>query len=270
MDTENEQESGRALHAMNPVGRFSDRAEAYRQFRPSYPAEALEAILDGLGDPTRLTAADVGAGTGISTNLLAERGLQVIAIEPNAAMRAAVAVHPRVRVVDGTAERTGLPSHHVDLALAAQSFHWFEPEEALKELHRVLRPNGRLAVLWNERDLTDPVTAMYADALVRASNRAPEERWHLRPEELYASRLFSAAWERTFRNAQELDAEGLIGRAMSASYIPSEGTAHQELIRSLRELASRFARRDGKITLVYRTVLSMSESVAPMRACGEP
>src|SRR5262245_7940094 len=94
------------LAGMDPIGRFTDRVADYVKHRPSYPAAAIDAMLRGLGDPTRLTAADLGAGTGIASRLLANRGLRVIAIEPNPAMRAAASPHPRVEWREGTGEST--------------------------------------------------------------------------------------------------------------------------------------------------------------------
>lgn len=255
------QPHSRALYTLNPTGRFSDRAEAYRRFRPSYPAGAIDAMLDGLGNPRTLRAADIGAGTGISSRLLADRGVRVHAVEPNKAMRDAADPHSNVTFVDGAAETTGLESHAFDLVLAAQAFHWFRPEESLREFHRILKPAGRLAVMWNERDLTDPLTAVYSDVISRASNRAPEEKWHIRPEELYVSQLFATAWERTFVYEQSLDAEGLVGRAISASYVPTDGEARATVEKELRAAHARFARADGTVRLVYRTILYLSQPI---------
>ncbi|MGA9419931.1 MAG: class I SAM-dependent methyltransferase, partial [Candidatus Cybelea sp.] len=139
---------------MDPTARFGTRAQAYAAFRPSYPAGAIDAALDGLGDPNTLTIADVGAGTGISSRLFAERGVTVIAIEPNARMRAAAEQHPRVSWRDGTAERTNLPSGSVDAVVACQAFHWFVPNEAFGEFRRIAR--RRAAILQYERDERDP------------------------------------------------------------------------------------------------------------------
>lgn len=86
---------------MNPLSRFSDRAADYAKHRPSYPTPAIDAILEGFGEPPQLVAADIGAGTGISSRLLAERGVRVIAIEPNAAMREAASPHPLVEFREG-------------------------------------------------------------------------------------------------------------------------------------------------------------------------
>lgn len=251
--------SDRALYELNPTGRFTDRADTYRRHRPSYPAAAIDAMLAGLGAPSSLEAADIGAGTGISSRLLAERGARVHAVEPNQAMREAAGPHPLVRYLPGTAEETGLPDRSVNLVLAAQAFHWFRPEPSLREFHRILKPNGRLAVMWNERDLTDPLTAVYSDLAQGAARRDPVEKWHLRPEELYISRLFTTSWEQTFSNSQELDAEGLIGRALSASYVPTGGPDHEALVKGLRGAFDRYKDASGKVRLVYRTILYLSE-----------
>src|SRR4051794_36145806 len=125
------------------VGRFSDRAADYVRYRPTYPAEAAQAILDGLGPPGRIVAADVGAGTGISARLLGERGGRVIAVEPGEGMRRAAAPHPNVAWMAGRAEATGLCSQAVDLVLCAQSFHWFRTADALPEFARVLKERRR-------------------------------------------------------------------------------------------------------------------------------
>src|SRR5262245_64002535 len=163
------------LHEMNPTGRFTDRAADYVKYRPGYPGAAIDAILAGLGHPAVLLAADVGAGTGISSRALAERGVRVTAIEPNAAMRGAAEPHPRVEWQDGTAEATGLPGGSMDLVVCAQAFHWVRQDEALREFARVLRQAGRLAILWNERDRSDPLMTAYREAIRAVGGEHPAE-----------------------------------------------------------------------------------------------
>src|SRR4051812_29902068 len=136
------------LFQMNPTERFSDRARDYVRFRPSYPSEAIDEVLRGL--PAGIVCADVGAGTGISARLVADRGVKVIAVEPNAAMRGAATPHELVEWRAGTAEATGLGTAAVDLVVCAQAFHWFDPARALEEFHRILRPGGRVALMWND------------------------------------------------------------------------------------------------------------------------
>ena len=128
----------------NSINRFDSRAQAYAEFRPSYPPEAIDSALDGLGDPLALTIADVGAGTGISARLFARRVAAVIAIEPNVRMRAAAEPHPRVQWREGTAEKTGLEDRSVDAVVACQAFHWFATLPAMLEFRRVARRRAAL------------------------------------------------------------------------------------------------------------------------------
>ena len=239
------------LHAMAPTERFSDRAEDYARFRPDYPAAAIDHVLAGLGDPHALAAADIGAGTGISTRQLAARGVRVIAVEPNAEMRAAAEPHPRVTWQDGVGEATGLPDACVDLVLSAQAFHWFRQDEAVAELRRILRPRGRLALVWNSRDRGDPLTLDYVDALHRAHGEHAVERRAFGPAVVGAGG-FTDPERAEFPHAQSLDRAGLHGRALSASYIPKGGAAHAEMDRRLDALFDEH-QVDGVVTMRYRT-----------------
>jgi SAM-dependent methyltransferase len=246
------------LHQLDTVGRFSDRAADYVRYRPTYPAAAIDAILDGLGPPGRVIAADIGAGTGISARLLADRGVRVIAVEPGEAMRLAATRHERVSWIAGTAESTGLQSDTFDLVLAAQSFHWFKPLDALREFARVLKPRGRLAIVWNRRSTTDPLTVGYRQAILDVGGEITAERMPFDPGVVAASGAFAGPERRAFANQQRLDLEGLIGRARSASYVPKEGPDGERLIALLRDLYDRHRRDDGSVALVYETEVYLS------------
>ncbi len=241
------------LHAMNPLDRFSDRAVNYARYRPSYPTAAIDAILEGLGNPSELVAADIGAGTGISSRLLAERGVRVVAIEPNAAMREAAEPHPLVEFQDGSAEATNLPNASVDLVTCFQAFHWFNPEPTLLEFHRILKPSGRLAVVWNDREQNDELTQSYTRLVKIASNNHPAESRMVSADPLLENPLFPDVCCHTFINRQELNLDGLIGRAMSVSYLPREGEAQQQLIAGLKELHNRHCNENGFVYMTYRT-----------------
>jgi len=244
----------RPLWEQDPTGRFSSRARDYARARPDYPREAVAGILDGLGVASAL-AADVGAGTGIASRLLAEAGASVLAIEPNAAMRAAFTSHPRVVLHEGTAEATGLPDAHVDVVVCAQSFHWFEPVTALREFRRILRPGGRLALVWNERDDRDRFTGGYSTLVRRAVGGDPTEARREGLAERLVAAGFSEIREMAFAHRQGLTAHDLVARADSASYVPRGGPAREELVAALHELHERFADPDGRAWLVYRTLL---------------
>lgn len=246
------------LASMDPTGRFRDRAADYRRYRPGYPAAAIDAVLAGLGNPIDRIAADVGAGTGISARLLAARGVTVIAIEPNAEMWDAAEPAPGVRWQSGTAESTGLSAAAVSLVLCAQSFHWFRARPALEEFHRILSPGGRLALMWNNRDRTDPLTEGYIDAIHQVQGEHPAEMRPFDPEIVSRSGRFSPATLSWFPNQQRVDREGLPGRAISASYVPKEGPRFARLKQLLAELWERHRDADGLVTLRYRTKLAVA------------
>ena len=247
------------LSAMDPTGRFSDRAEDYRRFRPDYPAAALDAILAGAGDPARLVAADVGAGTGISAHQLAARGVRVIALEPNAAMRAAALPHDRIEWRDGAAEATGLAVGSVGLVLCAQAFHWFRAREAVAEFHRVLAPGGRLALMWNSRDRQDPLTRGYVEAIHAVGGEHPAELRPFDRDVIAADGLFTPVRELRFPHHQILDREGLIGRATSASYVPRDGDRLARLRALLTTLWERERDARGLVTMRYVTEVFLAE-----------
>jgi SAM-dependent methyltransferase len=244
------------------AARFLGRVEDYVRYRPSYPPASIDMLLDGLGDPGLLTIADVGAGTGISSRLLAARGARVIAIEPNPEMRAAAAA-PRVEVRDATAEHTGLATASVDVVTAFQAFHWFATPTATAEFGRVLRPGGRVALVWNVRNDDDAFTKAYgeiadlnSDAAARAGQRSED------PD--LASLLGAGGLENLrateFESAQRLDLQSLLGRARSASYVPREGPEYEAIVRALSALYERFVDAGGTVTLVYRTHVHLADT----------
>ena len=184
--------------------------------------------------------------------------MQVIAIEPNAEMRAAAAAHSGVTWRAVTAEATGLPEASVDLVLVAQAFHWFRQRAAIAEFHRVLRPRGRLALLWNHRDDTDPFTRGYIEAIHAVDGEHPAERRHIDPGVIEGAGLFTVPTLTTFPHAQELDREGVIGRATSASYVPREGPAFEELRRLLMALFDAHHDANGRVQMRYMTLLHLA------------
>ncbi|BBX71724.1 class I SAM-dependent methyltransferase [Mycolicibacterium psychrotolerans] len=128
---------------------FGAEAAAYERGRPSYPPEAIDWLLP----PGAHTVLDLGAGTGKLTTRLVERGLDVVAVDPIPEMLELLSGSlPDTPALLGTAEDIPLADDSVDAVLVAQAWHWFDPERALKEVARVLRPGGRLGLVWNNRD----------------------------------------------------------------------------------------------------------------------
>lgn len=239
--------------------RFSIRADDYRAARPSYPTATIDAMLAGLGSPNALAAADLGAGTGIMTRLLAERGVRVFAVEPNAAMRDAGVRHTRgsrAQWIDATAESTTLPTASVGLVVAAQAYHWFDHARACAEAGRVLRPHGRLALVWNEGDQASPLVAGYY-TLVRAASLEAMSSYEAQARAPTALAPFDAAAARSHvaRHAHELTSDMLVARARSASYVPASGPEWHRLEAQLRDLHARHADQQGRAQFWYRSLL---------------
>ena len=132
---------------------FGAQASAYERGRPSYPPDAVDWLLaTGTGPPVR-NVLDLGAGTGKLTSRLVERGLKVVAVDPIAEMLDVLRESlPDTPALLGSAEQIPLDDDTVDAVLVAQAWHWFDPERAVAEVVRVLRPGGRLGLLWNVRD----------------------------------------------------------------------------------------------------------------------
>ncbi len=131
---------------------FGAEAAAYERGRPSYPPEAIDWLLADAGGTVH-DVLDLGAGTGKLTTRLVERGLDVIAVDPIAEMLELLSTSlPDTPALLGTAEEIPLPDDSVDAVLVAQAWHWFDPARAVEEVARVLRPGGRLGLVWNNRD----------------------------------------------------------------------------------------------------------------------
>lgn len=245
------------LHRDDPTGRFSSRAEAYARYRPDYAASAIDAVLDRLPAPV---VADIGAGTGISSRQLADRGAFVYAVEPNEEMRGMIALHPRIEPVAAQAESLPFDDGAIDLVTAFQAFHWFEPARALREARRVLRPGGRIALVWNERhDERDDYTAAWRVLVRSASGNHPAEARIDTARAFLDTTLFANVRALSFPHEQRMDWEGVVGRLRSMSYVPPWGAAWEELVAAMRALHARWADERGTVSLALETKVYLGE-----------
>jgi SAM-dependent methyltransferase len=205
---------------IHPTARgFATAAEVYEQARPDYPADALDYILEVLELEPGAHVVDVGAGTGKFARQLVARGLRVTGVEPITEMREVFERVVDADVVEGTAEAIPLDDGAADAVTAAQAFHWFDPDRALPELRRVLRPRGGVALIWNVRDESHPLHQAYAETIrPHKGDVYPSGGSHPGGNPL-ASPLFTDLEERTFPHLQLMDADGLVARAASVSFI---------------------------------------------------
>lgn len=246
------------------VERFSNRVETYVKYRPSYPPEVLGLFRDGMGLTPESVVADIGSGTGISARVFLEHGNTVYGVEPSGPMRAAaeefLAAFSDFHSVEGTAEHTGLPDDSVDFVIAAQAFHWFEPVGTHAEFSRILKPGGHVALIWNERQLdTTPFLREYEQFLLKFANDYTKVR-----HENVTQNSLKAFFQKDFRtagfsNSQSLDFDGLLGRVLSSSYMPTESDqSFPQMKDDLRVLVANHA-ENGKIELLYNTAVHYTQ-----------
>jgi ubiquinone/menaquinone biosynthesis C-methylase UbiE len=199
------------MRAMERARAFGAFADSYERGRPGYPAEAIAWLL---GDEP-LDVLDLGAGTGKLSRALAAADHRVTAVEPDTGMLAVLRrTSPQVAALEGSAEDIPLPAASVDAVTSGQAFHWFDPERALPEIARVLRPAGVLGLLWNMRDENVPWQAALNEAL-----RA--ERREIYSHERMIATLggFGEAEYATFPYSQPIDRATLLEAIQSRSYV---------------------------------------------------
>ncbi len=240
---------------------FSGRTIEYAKFRANYPSEALEMILTGLGKSEQLIIADVGAGTGIASRQLGNRGARVIAIEPNKQMRNAATSHPQVEFYDATAERTSLNNNQVNLVTCFSSFHWFNSPATLSEFHRILKPSGRLAVVFNQWSDEDDFSQNYQLMIENASKYCPRVVDRLEVQSLDNSILFTQTQHQEFLHYQKLDRLGLISLARSQGYLWLSGPKYEQFLVNLNRLYQDCKRKDGTVNLIYKTQVYLAEKL---------
>jgi SAM-dependent methyltransferase len=231
------------IHPAAKAG-FARSADAYERSRPGYPDDAIEHVRSHL--PARAAVLDLAAGTGKLARPLLAAGLEVLAVEPVAEMRAALPAG--VRALEGTAESIPLADSSVDAVTVGQAFHWFDGDRALAEIHRVLRPRGVLALIWNRRVEEHPTNRRVTELLAPYRAGVPTHRHDAWRSAFDQTELFGPLEERPFANEQVLDADGLEGRIGSISFI----AALEEPERSLVLERARGLAGAGTVVMPYR------------------
>jgi SAM-dependent methyltransferase len=236
--------------------RFSNRAELYLKYRPTYPDSLLQLLEKEAGFSQGTRIADIGSGTGFSSELLLKHGCKVFGVEPNDAMRQIAEQYlqhySEFVSQKGTASNTHLPDQSVDGILCAQSFHWFHDSATLQEFQRIARPGAKLAIIWYDRDEAHPFQQAYQELIDRfAIDYQLISHKQISDEEINAFFGHSGYQKFIVPHEQRLDLDGLIGRTLSCSYMPNEHAMNYvEMLEAVRSLFSRFE-EDGILIFAY-------------------
>ncbi|HRA65223.1 MAG TPA: class I SAM-dependent methyltransferase [Caldilinea sp.] len=240
---------------VDTVKRFDNRVESYVRSRPHYPYAVLACLVEEYGLGPISIVADVGAGTGLLTRLLLIAGCTVQAVEPNERMRLAAAAllggHPGYHSVAGTAEATSLPARSVDFVTAGQAFHWFDPPTARQEFQRILRPGGRVALVWNaRREQGSPFLDGYQAIIARFGLDYTQVDHARVVDATTLAGFFGAAGyrEHAFVNLQALDLLAVIDRLSSTSYMPApDHPTYPAMVAAIETLFAAAAQHDRVI-----------------------
>ncbi|WP_166219348.1 class I SAM-dependent methyltransferase [Pseudomonas atagonensis] len=236
---------------------YKTAVDTYVKGRPDYPPQVSDWLTTTLGLDNRKTVIDLGAGTGKFTGRLVATGAQVIAVEPVAQMLEKLsAVFPQVLAVSGTATDLPLPDASVDVVICAQAFHWFASEAALSEIARVLKPGGKLGLIWNLRD-TQVEWVPKLDAIVNALEGDTPRYYTGEWRKAFPHPAFGTLQVQRFHHGHTGSAEDVIfNRVRSTSFIAALPDAQREKIdQQIRALIASEPQLRGRdvVTVPYET-----------------
>jgi len=239
------------------VARFTGRVEEYAKYRPGYPEQILSLLENKIGFDESKDFADVGCGTGRLSRLFLTNGNLVFGVEPNKEMRLMseklLSKFINFISVDGTAEVTKLATNSVDVISVGQAFHWFDLKKTKKEFKRVLRKDGHVVIVWNERTNSSQVMKA-VNKILKSLNQEHEEA----EKNLVDKNLLSTFYgvekvgSSSIPNYQMLDLAGLKGRIQSISYMPESGIEHKRVMDEIKDVFEKH-NNGGMVKIEYTT-----------------
>jgi SAM-dependent methyltransferase len=240
--------------------RFSSRVENYVRFRPGYPKEILDLIEAECALTKSSVIADIGSGTGKLAELFLTNGNPVYGVEPNREMREAgerlLKGFPNFTSIAATAEDTTLPRGSADFVTAGQAFHWFDRDRCRNEFIRILKPNGWIVLIWNDRQTAINAFLAEYEKLLKTYSTDYSKVDHKQIDDDVVLGFFGyAPAKKAIPSSQEFDFDGLKGRLLSSSYAPeAEQPGHHEMLRDLETIFATH-QKNGRVQFIYDTVV---------------
>lgn len=244
---------------MKTTERFSNRVANYVKYRPGYPAIVIDKLRERGVLQNGDVIADIGSGTGLSAKIFLETGFEVFGVEPNKEMREAgetfLENSEKFHSVDGTAEATTLLENSVDVIVAGQAFHWFDVEKTKKEFQRILKNDGNVVLIWNDRrtDSTEFLRA-YEDFLKTFGTDYETVNHKNVDEKIFDAFFGKGEWQEfSVENFQDFTFEGLKGRLFSSSYVlPEDHPGSKNMLEALEKIFMRY-RENNTVRFEYDT-----------------
>lgn len=242
-----------------PTERFTETVQNYLNYRPSYPPELLQLLINECGLTKNSIIADIGSGTGFLAKLFLDYGNSVFGVEPNEAMRLAgenyLKNYPNFHSIIGTAEATTLKNHSADFVTAGTAFHWFNVEKSKIEFTRIAKKDAWIVLVWNVRDMENSelvreyeelISTYGTDYLTTSASKFDKTAM----AEFFAPNKMTT---RSFKYVQHFDWAGFQGRLLSASYALRPGDEkYAEMMAKLKEIFDRY-QKNGQIEFLYAT-----------------
>ncbi|MGN1135411.1 MAG: class I SAM-dependent methyltransferase [Oscillospiraceae bacterium] len=232
--------------------KFSGKADNYDRYRPSYPTELVDWLFTKTGADT---VADIGAGTGKLTKLLLQKTPNVTAVEPNRDMLVRLQRNaPAAKVIEAPAENTGISEHTIDLVTAATAFHWFDETRFKEECKRILTPNGRVAIIFNEKIIDDIVRERDTISRIYCGYKGHSgKRSHEEGAAFLRNEYFSEVEYVEFEQSVAYDEEGFVGNTLSRSYaLCPDDVGYDGYVWELQQLFKKMS-DFGSVELKYKT-----------------
>jgi ubiquinone/menaquinone biosynthesis C-methylase UbiE len=249
----------------DPKERFSNRVADYVRYRPGYPSAVRDILRAECLLKSGHVIADIGSGTGFLSEVFLKNGNRVFGVEPNEAMRQAgeeyLAEYDNFVSINGSAEATTLEHASVHFVVCGQAFHWFDQDAARREFQRILRAEGWVVVIWNERlSDTTPFLREY-ESLIRKFNTDYSKVNENYPRVEQMKHFFGANEFHSYEvpNFQDFDFDGIAGRLRSSSYMPTPDQAtFQPMMDELRRIVDTH-NQDGRVRLEYTTRIHLGQ-----------